>query len=1156
MDATTGLDTRTFSTLKGLGLGSGTALDGTLFDGVEYGNIEEMVILLGDGGDTFTITESGDISLTLSTAGGNDTVNVKNIGGPVRVMGGAGADTFNVNNDLLEVDGIGDLLTIEGNAYLSESVNRVFYDQTIEIPGQPGTSLHDAVLNSSIRVFINSDPLNNAGGYPIFTFIDAAGTTTKYTRQQLAQIVFRAGSDGVPSATVRNCGFVPPSRTLTVFLVEDLVQEVNSSGVPVWRDTNGNRVAWTPGDFNNFPFGLLDFSNANLLQHRAIIEILDIIFGFIDLSSILVTVETDILQSIAPSLIPVNRVNAAGKPLTLSAINENVSGAAATDTLNVVDTGDSAENTGNLTATRITGLGMGADDPAKGIEYSGIETLNIGLGSDRDTFTIEGTHNGVTNLDGNGGADIINIRTISGPTSVDAGTGSDTVNVGSNTQGTTALPDSINGGTVNAIAASLTINGNDPSGSGSDVLNVDDTGEGATNTGTLTTTQITGLDMTVGITYVAFETLNIGLGTKQDTFTIQSTHGGVTKLDGNNGDDIINVQTIDGVTTVNGGNGSDTFNVGTHALGVGSNANNNIDGVLNSISAALILNGNDPSSGSDVLNVDDTDDSGTNTGNLTKTQITGLGMGGITYGTIETLNINLGSGVDTFTIESTHAGVTNLNGNGGADIINIRTISGPTTVNTHAGADNINVGSNALGDTTDRDNNSDGTLNGIGALLTINGGGTGSERDLITVDDTADTASNTGVLTANRITGLGMGNADQSVVESTLGISYSAFEDLVISLGSGADTFTINSTHNGSTGGTTETTTLNTGAGIDLVHINDVSDTLEVSGQADVDTMNVNGTGTGSVSTLNGADGADIFNVHDMDGRVNVRGGADNDTVNVTDEAPDLPTGARTTPIGSIDEIDALLDVDGGTGLGDVMNVDDSLDVGTADGTLTATTLRGLELNVGINYLGLEELNIWLGIGDNTFDIDGTHAGETTLNTAEGADTINVNDASGLVTVNAEQGDDVINVRATGLGSELRINGHEGLDTINLSDLSPTLPAPYPAVLPPPAAASIGNIDGIDGLVVIDGGTEFDVINIDDSGNGTAKAGTLTLNTLRGWRCRPASTTLGLKTSISGWEPVPTYCSSPAHMPGPLRCSAETATGRQTSATTPSPSMR
>ena len=516
VDATTGLDTRTFSTLKGLGLGSGTALDGTLFDGVEYGNIEEMVILLGDGGDTFTITESGDISLTLSTAGGNDTVNVKNIGGPVRVMGGAGADTFNVNNDLLEVDGIGDLLTIEGNAYLSESVNRVFYDQTIEIPGQPGTSLHDAVLNSSIRVFINSDPLNNAGGYPIFTFIDAAGTTTKYTRQQLAQIVFRAGSDGVPSATGPELWIRPAVQDINGFLVEDLVQEVNSSGVPVWRDTNGNRVAWTPGDFNNFPFGLLDFSNANLLQHRAIIEILDIIFGFIDLSSILVTVETDILQSIAPSLIPVNRVNAAGKPLTLSAINENVSGAAATDTLNVVDTGDSAENTGNLTATRITGLGMGADDPAKGIEYSGIETLNIGLGSDRDTFTIEGTHNGVTNLDGNGGADIINIRTISGPTSVDAGTGSDTVNVGSNTQGTTALPDSINGGTVNAIAASLTINGNDPSGSGSDVLNVDDTGEGATNTGTLTTTQITGLDMTVGITYVAFETLNIGLGTKQD----------------------------------------------------------------------------------------------------------------------------------------------------------------------------------------------------------------------------------------------------------------------------------------------------------------------------------------------------------------------------------------------------------------------------------------------------------------------------------------------------------------------------------------------------------------------------------------------------------------------------------------------------------------
>ena len=122
----------------------------------------------------------------------------------------------------------------------------------------------------------------------------------------------------------------------------------------------------------------------------------------------------------------------------------------------------------------------------------------------------------------------------------------------------------------------------------------------------------------------------------------------------------------------------------------------------------------------------------------------------------------------------------------------------------------------------------------------------------------------------------------------------------------------------------------------------------------------------------------------------------------------------------------------------------------------------------------------------------------TTLNTAEGTDIVNINDASGLLTVNTEQHDDVVNVRATGLGSEVRINGHEGLDTINLSDASPAVPSDYPAVLPPPAADTVGNIDSIDGLIVIDGGSEYDQVNVDDSANNNAKAGTLTAATLRG----------------------------------------------------------
>jgi Ca2+-binding RTX toxin-like protein/Ca2+-binding EF-hand superfamily protein len=744
------------------------------------------------------------------------------------------------------------------------------------------------------------------------------------------------------------------------------------------------------------------------------------------------------------------------------------------DTLNVDDTGDSTSNDGTLTSSRITGLGMGGGDTTKGIQYSGVDTLNINLGT---------------------GGDILNVQSTSALTTVRTGTGiaDDTVNVGSLAPST--------GGNVNSLAGKLAVTGES---TGNETLNVDDTGDRGPNVGTLTSTRLTGLgmagnDSSKGIEYTGFNALNIGLGSNADTLTVESTHAGATTIDANNGDDIVNLRTISGQTTVNGSIGSDTFNVGSNAAGASGDANNNTGGNVNSISAALTLNGNDPTSGSDVLNVDDSGDMADNTGTLTSTQITGLGMSGsITYGTVEHLNIYFGSGVDTFIVQSTHTGKTDLYGNDSGDIFNVRTISGTTTINSGDGADTINVGSNAQGNSSVPDNNSDGTVNSISALLTLNGGGTGTDRDLVTVDDTADMVANTGILTSNSLTGLGMGNADQSVVEPTLGIRYSAMEDLVISLGSGADTFTINGTHNRATGSTTEATTLKAGAGNDVIHIYDASDMLTVYGEADTDTVNVYGTGAGSNTILNGQDGGDVFNVQAMAGDVTVNGGENDDTVNVGSMAPTHPS-LPTAEQGNIDAINGLLTVNGGSGTSDVLNVDDS-DPFTRNktGTLTNSTIRGLELEEGVDYSNLDELNIWLALGDNTFVINSTHAGETTVNTAEGKDTVNINDASGLLTINAEEGDDTINVRATSLNSEVRINGQLGNDTINLSDQSPTLPAAYPATLPPAAADTVGSIDGIDGLVVIDGGTEFDVVNVDDSHNTTAKAGTLTQNTLRG----------------------------------------------------------
>ena len=454
-----------------------------------------------------------------------------------------------------------------------------------------------------------------------------------------------------------------------------------------------------------------------------------------------------------------------------------------------------------------------------------------------------------------------------------------------------------------------------------------------------------------------------------DTINVSGTGlGSQTFINGQAGDDIVNVRAIGGATTVNAGAGADTINVGSNAAGIVGNANNNAGGTVDSIGAVLTINGDTGTS--DVLNVDDTGDASVNTGTLTATAITGLDMtGSITYGTVETLNIGLGSAGDTFTITNTHAGTTNVNGNDGTDTFNIRAISGPTTVNGGNHSDTFNVGSLAPA--------TNGLVDAIDASLTINGNDPASGSDWLYVDDTGDATPNTGTLTSTTITGLGM----------AVGITYGTIEHLVISLGSGNDTFTINSTHGLATSPFQEDTTLNTGAGADTVNIHDVTDLLFVNGLADADKINVYGTGLGSVSTLNGNTGNDIFNVRAMNGRVNVRGGEDDDTTNVTNLAPTLPVGPATTPTGSIDAINALLDVDGGTGTLDVLNVDNSAAPIENDkvGTLTATSLTGLELEAGIDYAGLERLNIWLGFGDNDFTINSTHpTTQTTVYSAHG----------------------------------------------------------------------------------------------------------------------------------------------------------------------------
>ena len=562
--------------------------------------------------------------------------------------------------------------------------------------------------------------------------------------------------------------------------------------------------------------------------------------------------------------------------------------------MNVDDTGSTIAKTGTLTSSALTGLNMGPS----GITYSGLANLNIKLGSGGNTFFISSTAVPTsTFLNSGTGADTVNVRTTGGPTTVNTGGGSNVnvVNVGSLEPTTDGIVDNIKG--------ALTVIGNQ-----ADTMNVDDTGSTIAKIGTLTATTLTGLNMgPAGITYSGLANLNIDLGSGGNTFLISNTAAGTTTLlNSGTGADTVNVNATSSATTVNTGGGSNVnvVNVGSLEPATG--------GIVDYIQGALIVVGNS----ADTMNVDDTGSTIAKTGTLTSSALTGLNMGpsGITYSGLANLNIKLGSGGNTFFISSTAVPTsTFLNSGTGADTVNVRTTGGPTTVNTGGGSNVnvVNVGS--LEPTTG------GIVDEIQRALTV----VGNSADTMNVDDTGSTIAKTGTLTSSALAGLNMGPS---------GITYSGLANLNIKLGSGGNTFYINSS------AVPTTTFLNSGTGADTVIV----------------------LGTGGPTT------------------VNTGGGSNVNTVNVGSIQPPVPNYAPTPNNGNVDKIQGALTVIGN--LADTMNVDDSGATIAKVGTLTPTTLTGMDMGPsGITYSGLANLNVRFGstatltspLSGNTFYING-----------------------------------------------------------------------------------------------------------------------------------------------------------------------------------------
>ena len=229
------------------------------------------------------------------------------------------------------------------------------------------------------------------------------------------------------------------------------------------------------------------------------------------------------------------------------------------DWLHVSDRAGAVDTAGLLNATQITGLGN-----AGAITYT-VDFLHLRLSKGPDTLTVTGTHAGTTHIHGNEGADVFDIQAASGQTSVWGSFHNDTFNVSSDAPA--------NMGHLNAITGSLAVRGLD----GDDLLNISNRGGAGVTGAALNATQIVDLGTTATITYESLEEVTLDLSDDPDTLTVTGTHAGLTRINGNGGDDIVGVQatSVGSTTNINGGDGDDTVTVGSL-----SRMLDDIDGVI------------------------------------------------------------------------------------------------------------------------------------------------------------------------------------------------------------------------------------------------------------------------------------------------------------------------------------------------------------------------------------------------------------------------------------------------------------------------------------------------------------------------------------------------------------------------------------------------
>ncbi|QEF98652.1 Hemolysin, chromosomal [Stieleria maiorica] len=638
------------------------------------------------------------------------------------------------------------------------------------------------------------------------------------------------------------------------------------------------------------------------------------------------------------------------------------------DELNLSDSASAAAETYALTDSTLASSGF-----AGSLSYSDIETLVVETGSDSDDVSITTTGDRTrTTINTYAGADSITVTT-TGLESVlvlDSGADNDTIDVLST--GTTGTP-----GTVHGSVTLVT------TGDGDDDVTVATTG--------------------------AESGLAIDTEGGDDVVTLAGTGGlSATDVDTGDGSDVINVRATgtDSATDIFAGAGLDTINLSSDAAGTRSAdravMRGNPAGVLDDIRGDVCVYGHDPGIAApgisesvtaktitvtqsyelgDELNISDEGNAFAQTYTLDTTTLTRSGpVGVLTYDTIETLNLETGSGGDIVTVTST--------------VDRTR-----ATLNTGAGGDTITV-----------------TTTGIESVLVID---SGADNDTVDVLGTGTTAT-PGVVDAS-VTRVTTGDGDDDVTVTTTG----AESGLAIDTGGGDDVVTLSGT------GGLSATNIDTGDDSDVINVRATAtgSATDIFAGAGLDTINISSDAAGSRSTDRAVMRGNPAGVlDDILGAICVYG---QDPIAATPGVTETVTAKSITVTQDYD-------------LGDELNISNEGNAGADTYTLDATTLTTTALVVPLIYDTIETLNLETGTADDTITITTTgDRTRTTVSSNAGEDTITVTTTGIESVLLVDSGDnndtiDVLNTGTTGTpgvvdASVTRLSAGAGEDTVTVT---------------------------------------------------------------------------------------------------------------------------